>query len=132
MRILAEIMRIAEAVVDAVLIAAGMIIYHARLGDWLIGLNRRGVRMLVYHACEQSENDYVRGLSINTRPPRLAAQLDFLQKHYQIIPVELLARCAIPARSAAITFDDGFRSVYENAVPLLASRDLPATCYLVT
>ena len=34
--------------------------------------------------------------------------------------------------TVAITFDDGFRSVYEHAWPLLRERGLWATCYLVT
>jgi peptidoglycan/xylan/chitin deacetylase (PgdA/CDA1 family) len=132
MRFLVEMARFIAAVIEAILIGVGMIVYHVGLADLLIRINRRGVRVLMYHACERSESDFVRGLSINTRPSRLAAQLDFLRKHYRIIPVESLTRCAIPPRAVAITFDDGFRSVYENAMPLLAARGLTATCYIVT
>jgi peptidoglycan/xylan/chitin deacetylase (PgdA/CDA1 family) len=132
MRFLAETTRVVDAVINALLIGAGMIIYHAGMAELLIRLNRRGVRILMYHACEHIESDFVRGLSINTPPPSLAAQLDFLRKHYRIIPVDWLTRCAIPPRAVAITFDDGFRSVYENAMPLLSARAVPATCYLVT
>ena len=32
----------------------------------------------------------------------------------------------------AITFDDGFRSVHDNAWPLLRQHAIPATCYLTT
>jgi peptidoglycan/xylan/chitin deacetylase (PgdA/CDA1 family) len=34
--------------------------------------------------------------------------------------------------TVALTFDDGFQSVYEHAWPLLSKRKLTATCYLVT
>jgi peptidoglycan/xylan/chitin deacetylase (PgdA/CDA1 family) len=124
--------RFVKILVEAVLIGAGMMIYHSGLASRLIRLNGRRVRVLMYHACEQEEGDFIRGLSINTRPARFAAQLDFLQRHYQIIPVEALGREEIPDRAVAITFDDGFRSVYQNAMPLLAARKIPATCYLVT
>jgi peptidoglycan/xylan/chitin deacetylase (PgdA/CDA1 family) len=36
-----------------------------------------------------------------------------------------------PKRPIAITFDDGYRSVYENAWPLLRSRSMAATVFLV-
>jgi peptidoglycan/xylan/chitin deacetylase (PgdA/CDA1 family) len=36
-----------------------------------------------------------------------------------------------PKRPIAITFDDGYRSVYENAWPLLRSRGMAATVFLV-
>jgi peptidoglycan/xylan/chitin deacetylase (PgdA/CDA1 family) len=38
----------------------------------------------------------------------------------------------VPEKAVVITFDDGFRSVYEQAFPLLRARNLPATCYLTT
>jgi peptidoglycan/xylan/chitin deacetylase (PgdA/CDA1 family) len=132
MTFIPELTRLAKSLVDSALIGVGILAYHMGLAPLLIRRNRQGVRVVMYHACEEKESDFLRGLSINTRPARLAAQLDFLQKHYRVIGVETLGRGAIPERAVAITFDDGFRSVYENALPLLAARNLPATCYLVT
>ena len=124
--------RFVKALVEAVLIGTGITVYHAGLARTLIRLNGRGVRVLMYHACQEVECDFIRGLSINTRPARFAAQLEFLLRYYQVIAVEALGRGAIPERAVAITFDDGFRSVYRDAMPLLAARNIPATCYLVT
>ena len=86
----------------------------------------------MYHSCEERETDFTRGLSINTTPAHFAAQLDFLRKYYQIVPLSALGRESIPDRAVVITFDDGFRSVYEQAFPQLRARNLPATCYLTT
>ena len=88
--------------------------------------------MLVYHACAEREDAFIGGLSINTTPARLAAQLDFLARHYRMITVEAIGGDAAGVPSAAITFDDGFRSVHRVAMPMLADRGVPATCYLVT
>ncbi len=86
----------------------------------------------MYHSCEELETDFTRGLSINTTPAQFGAQLDFLRKYYQIVPLSALGREFIPDRAVVITFDDGFRSVYEHAFPQLRARNLPATCYLTT
>jgi peptidoglycan/xylan/chitin deacetylase (PgdA/CDA1 family) len=128
----AEISRLAKLLLEGLLIIVGVIAYHLGLATTIVRLGGPRPRVLMYHACEEVESDFLRGLAINTRPARLAAQLDFVAKHYQIIPVEELTRGAVPGRALAITFDDGFRSVYLYALPLLASRGVPATCYLVT
>lgn len=56
--------------------------------------------------------------------------------------MDLLLRTGVPVRadhagpwlfgrpSIAITFDDGFMSVCENALPVLEERNLPATCFI--
>jgi peptidoglycan/xylan/chitin deacetylase (PgdA/CDA1 family) len=38
---------------------------------------------------------------------------------------------AFPERSFGVTFDDGFRSVYEEAFPVLQTYSIPATVFLV-
>jgi peptidoglycan/xylan/chitin deacetylase (PgdA/CDA1 family) len=98
----------------------------------MIRIRRRAPRVLMYHACEERETDFTRGLSINTTPGHFALQLDFLREYYQVVPLAALEREPLPDRAVVITFDDGFRSVYELAFPQLMARKLPATCYLTT
>jgi peptidoglycan/xylan/chitin deacetylase (PgdA/CDA1 family) len=127
-----EFCRLAKALADGVLTGLGVAVYHAGLARFVIGLRRGGPRVLMYHAFEEVESDFIRGLAINTTPARFAAQLDFLQKYYRIVPLAALGRETVPDRAVVLTFDDGFRSVYEQALPQLRARNLPATCYLVT
>jgi peptidoglycan/xylan/chitin deacetylase (PgdA/CDA1 family) len=110
----------------------GVLVYYCGLSDFVINAFCKAPRVVMYHACQEREDDFIRGLSINTAPGHLAGQLDFLQKHYRVVPLESLTDGALPDRAAVITFDDGFRSVHDNALPLLRARKLPATCYLVT
>lgn len=51
---------------------------------------------------------------------RLSTALDTLSRGYRL-----------PSRSAAITFDDGYRDTLDLAVPLLSELGLPATFFLV-
>ena len=110
----------------------GVVLYHAGLAPLVIWLNRRTPKVLLYHACEPVESDFIRGLGSNTTPDAFAGQLDFLQERYQVIPLARLEEGPIPDRAVVITFDDGYRSVYETAYPLLGARGMPATVYLVT
>lgn len=65
----------------------------------------------------------------------LARQLDWLAARYRIVPLEEMAARLAAGGSleglAALTFDDNHRSVLEEALPLCAARDLPATWFLI-
>ena len=66
---------------------------------------------------------------------RFAAHVARLARDWHVLPLgELVTahaeRRAVPARSVAITFDDGYRDNLEVALPLLAAASLPATFFL--
>lgn len=46
--------------------------------------------------------------------------------------VEMLSRGQLPARAVAITFDDGYRSVHDLALPVLREFALPATVFVTS
>lgn len=72
-------------------------------------------------------------------PPRLFAQgIAFLHEcGYRTLTLENLVDCVVrgdplPQRSLTITFDDGYRSVYEEAFPILRRYGFSATVFLTT
>ena len=119
-------------VLDALLLTAGRLLYRLRLHRLVMWLNAGAPKVLVYHACEERESSFLRGLDSNTTPAELAQHLDFLRRFYSVVPLEALSRTDLPRRAVAITFDDGYRSVYKNAFPLLKQFDVPATVFLVS
>ena len=119
-------------VFDRLLTGMGVLIYHAGLAGRVIHLNRRAAKVLMYHACEDVESEFTRGLSINTTPSEFAEHLDFLNRHYRVTSLAGLLEKPTTEPTVVITFDDGFRSVYENAFPRLRDLGLPAVCYLTT
>lgn len=67
-----------------------------------------------------------------------AAQMSYLAREgYHIIPLRALhgfltGAQALPAKSVVITIDDGYRSTYDIAYPILKQYGFPATLFLYT
>ncbi|CAH0217571.1 Poly-beta-1,6-N-acetyl-D-glucosamine N-deacetylase [Massilia sp. Bi118] len=63
-------------------------------------------------------------------------QMKLLADGFNVLPlsdaVDLLARGRLPARAVAITFDDGYRSVHDLALPVLREYMLPATVFVTS
>jgi peptidoglycan/xylan/chitin deacetylase (PgdA/CDA1 family) len=64
-------------------------------------------------------------------------QLDWIGRRFRFTTLdELGARLEsgepLPTRMAAITFDDGYRDMYEHALPVLQRKGIPAALFVVT
>lgn len=75
---------------------------------------------------------------LNVTPAAFEQQMDWLARNgYSVVTLERLARFldgkeALPAKSVVITIDDGYRSSYEIAYPILRKFGFPATVFLYT
>lgn len=71
-------------------------------------------------------------------PAKLEAQLEWLRNNGRpVVRLSDLAafmagKRALPPRAVVITFDDGYESVYRNALPLLRKWNVPATLFVYT
>lgn len=59
-----------------------------------------------------------------------AHQLDMLVQRAKVVPAEYHVAVSAAAHNVAITFDDAFVSVIENALPELRARNLPVTVFV--
>lgn len=109
----------------------GVILYRLGLAPVVRWLGRKNPKVLLYHDCADSESSYLADLECTT-PPRLFSQhLGYVKRHYKVVDLEAIVAGKAPPGSVAITFDDGYRSVYDQAFPLLRRAGLPATIYLI-
>lgn len=97
---------------------------------------RRGLRILGYHGFVLADEGDFRG-AIFMRPETFARRLDYLQSRgYPVLPLgealERLERGDLPPCATVLTFDDGFASIWLEAVPLFRERNLPGTIYVTT
>jgi peptidoglycan/xylan/chitin deacetylase (PgdA/CDA1 family) len=105
-------------------------------------LTRRGPRsplVLAYHRVVES---YAASLprslpAMLVDVKTLEAQLDWVARRYRFASLGEIGSTGEPQRRhgrpmACVTFDDGYRDVYEVAAPLLARKGIPAAIFVVT
>lgn len=104
-----------------------------------VGRSSRELPLIVgYHRVVQdfarSASTAIPSMLISAR--MLEKQLDWLAAHYRLLSLEEIGKRleagASTDRTAAVTFDDGYGDVYENAFPILRRKGIPATIFVVT
>jgi peptidoglycan/xylan/chitin deacetylase (PgdA/CDA1 family) len=88
--------------------------------------------IFVYHDVSEPDSPQYSDL-YSTDTKIFKAQIDFLKENFQLVSLDEIL--SIPPekqknRLAAITFDDGFLSVKETAMPYLVSLNIPFTIFL--
>jgi peptidoglycan/xylan/chitin deacetylase (PgdA/CDA1 family) len=95
----------------------------------LPGGRAAGATFLIYHRVSGGSSD-----ELDLSPASFAAQVDVLMDQ-QVVPIDEATEALTQGNTdhrVVLTFDDGFRDVYEHAWPLLRERRLPFTIYLTT
>lgn len=121
-------------------------------GWWLIDIGGRygyvhetkvkedkGVPVLMYHhILDESELGAFKGKSTTITTEQFTEEIDYLHKQgFETITMADLEKYVkgqinLPAKTVAITFDDGLLSVRENAYPILKQYGMKATEFMIT
>ena len=97
---------------------------------------RSGIPVLMYHKLDPVKADY-----LTVTGAQFQAQMEWLdQQGYQTLRMEQffeylsgkLKRADLPSQPVMITFDDGYRSILDYAVPILEKYQFTATVFLTT
>jgi peptidoglycan/xylan/chitin deacetylase (PgdA/CDA1 family) len=106
---------------------------RAQSFSWLLRSGGRppenGLRILFYHRVSDDRDE------LAVRPGRFARQMDHLAAEgYRAVDVctaaALLDEGVPPPRTVALSFDDGYRDIAENAEPILARHGFSATVFV--
>ena len=95
-----------------------------------------GVKIMVYHWIDRDPGQRLREWGLT--PEAFEAQmLALAEGGYQVLPLNdvievVRGRRTAPPRSVALTFDDGYLSLMDHALPVLKRLGFPATFFLVS
>jgi peptidoglycan/xylan/chitin deacetylase (PgdA/CDA1 family) len=115
---------------------------RATRGDRLMGIVSGARRLPLVVGYHRVVDDY----TLNDRPaivPMLVSRrmferhLDWIGRRFRFISLDevgtrLQSGEPLAAPVAAVTFDDGYRDVYDHAFPVLARKGIPAAVFVVT
>ncbi len=92
----------------------------------------RRVRVLNYHRICEDYDDYN---FTNVTPKNFADQMEYIYKNFEVLPSEKLENDEIfddGPDSVVLTFDDGYRDVMTNVLPILDKYSMPVTIFIST
>ncbi len=96
-------------------------------------VTRRRPRILMYHGLTRDRDI---GDWTQVHVDDFRAQMNYLKSAFHPMPlgklVDSLETGDIPPRAVAVTFDDGYKSNYELALPILRELGIPATIFVTS
>ena len=118
-------------------VIAHLLYYLGILQLWQMVVMRRKAVVLMYHRVLTPEERRRSGShpALIVDRDSFAKQMAALKRRFRVLSVEEFAdylerRVPFPSRSCVITFDDGWRDNFTNALPILAEHELPALVFL--
>jgi peptidoglycan/xylan/chitin deacetylase (PgdA/CDA1 family) len=113
--------------------AAKTVLTQTRVLTWTLWPHdpESGLRVLVYHRVSDDTDP------LALSPAKFRAQMEYLAANGfrgldAVAALDLLSAGELEPRTVAITFDDGFEDVLDNAQPVLADLGFSATVFVAT
>lgn len=86
--------------------------------------------VLLYHSVEEISPSLKLYNIHNVTPENFYYQLNYLKKYYDFIKIDKQVSINNIVGKCAVTFDDAYKSVFKNAIPILRELNIPATIYI--
>ena len=86
--------------------------------------------ILVYHHVSEATPSVT-----SVSPQTFRQHMTYLAKHHQVLPLQKIVETLknkqpLPDKAVAITFDDGYENIYQNAHPILQEFGFPYTIFV--
>ena len=88
------------------------------------------LRVVLYHHVSDQGSSLVDQLSVSTPRDVFEAHLRRMARHYEVVSLDDVLSGELPRRALLITFDDGYRSVAEVALPIMRRLGLPSVFFV--
>jgi len=93
----------------------------------------RRLNILIFHRVLDHQDPMLNGeVDIN----QFDLQMSWVKRFYNVldlnIAIDMLLSNTLPSRALCVTFDDGYKDNYTNALPILKKHGLPATFFIAT
>ena len=86
--------------------------------------------ILLYHSIAHDNPIDLEKTLHNVSPVIFYKHIEDISDHFELVSLQEFTQAASKNGLAAITFDDGYKNVLENAVPILESFNCPTTLFL--
>ncbi|HEY7266599.1 MAG TPA: polysaccharide deacetylase family protein [Solirubrobacterales bacterium] len=91
---------------------------------------RPSLRAVLYHHIASTLTSLVDRLGVTTAPGVFESHLRKLARDYEIVSLGTVLSGKLPRRALLLTFDDGYRSFVDSALPLLRKLGLPSVLFV--
>jgi len=102
----------------------------ARRSSWIQETLDQGLTVFVYHDVTDRPAPFSRECGLALAPRLFERQIRFIADNFRVISLDQLLGDQVPERAALITFDDGLRNLFHEALPILRRMGLPSTVFL--
>ena len=88
------------------------------------------LRVVLYHHITDRVGSLVDRLAVSTSQAAFEAHLGKMARDYEIVGLDAVLSGKLPRRALLITFDDGYRSFMDTALPILRRLNLPSLLFV--
>ena len=88
------------------------------------------LRVVLYHHISARGSSLVDGLGVSTPPDVFESHVRRMARDYELVSLDEVLAGELPRRALLITFDDGYRSVVEIALPILQRLGIPSLFFV--
>lgn len=86
--------------------------------------------VLLYHSVTDDLHSIPDDTVHNVEIGQFVQHIDLISQHFRFVSLDQYAEAPDKSGLAAVTFDDGYRNVPDNAAPILIERGIPFTLFL--
>ncbi|MEO5357047.1 MAG: polysaccharide deacetylase family protein [Nitrospirae bacterium YQR-1] len=86
--------------------------------------------VFLYHDVSNTPSEFSRLYNLNVFPDLFEFQIKYIKECFNVISPQQLISGSVPPRAAMVTFDDGLKGIFSNAVEILNKNEVPAVIFL--